>query len=401
MFRLGTQEPLRSLRLSVWEGTLAILFINWSTGVVVTGYALWLGASPAALAVLGAIPLLSQLAAPFALMFKGQRKPYTIALAGSGRALFALVLLVPLLPEPLRIPLFLLIAALSQVVVAPVNVLWTSWMADLVPPRERGRYFGFRNAVLGLVGTLGNLGAGAFIDALPKPWGFVIVLGVGVLLGVAASQVLRWQHEPPHESSSASGSLRTVLIDRAFLRFVGFIGFWWAAVMVGGPFAFPYFLQYARLNFTEVGLWTVISASCGLVFGPLWGRFADRYGHGVVLIWTGLVGSIVLPGLWLLGGPGHTFPIWIAAVADALCWSGLGAAQTNVALQQAPPAHRGAYLAMFGIVVGVCGLLGSVLGGALGSLNLGPSPYHLPIVASIVLRTLAVAYLLWVRGTES
>ncbi|RIH87733.1 H+ Antiporter protein [Calidithermus terrae] len=397
MLRLGSQEPLRSLRLSVWEGTLAILFINWSSGVVVTGYALWLGASPAALAVLGAIPLLGQLAAPFALMFKGQRKPYTMLLAGSGRAVFGLVLLAPLLPPEARVPAFLLVAALSQVVIAPVNVLWTSWMADLVPPRERGRYFGFRNAVLGLVGTLGNLSAGLFIDAVPKPWGFLIVLGLGVVLGVAASQVLRWQHEPPHESSSAAGSLRVALTDRAFLGFLGFLAFWWFAVLVGGPFAFPLFLEYARLNFTEVGLWTVISASCGLVFGPLWGRFADRYGHGLVLIWTGLVGSVVLPGLWLLGGPGHTLPIWLSAVADALCWSGLGAAQTNVALQQAPPAHRGAYLAVFGIVVGVFGMLGSALGGALGSLNVGPSPYHLPILASIVLRTMAVGYLFWAR----
>jgi hypothetical protein len=42
-------------------------------------------------------------------------------------------------------------------------------------------------------------------------------------------------------------------------------------------------------------------------------------------------------------------------------------------------------------------MLGSALGGMLGSLELGPSPYHLPILASIVLRTMAVGYLFWTR----
>jgi hypothetical protein len=49
-------EPDRSLRLSIWEGALSILFINWSTGVILTGYALALGASPGALAILGGFP---------------------------------------------------------------------------------------------------------------------------------------------------------------------------------------------------------------------------------------------------------------------------------------------------------------------------------------------------------
>lgn len=183
-FLWGNTEPARSQRISIWEGLLATLFINWSTGMVMTGYALWLGATPAALAALGALPTVAQFAAPMALLFSGNRKRLSIALARGGRALFGLVLVLPVVPEHWRIPGLLLVAALSQFVIAPVNVLWTSWMADLVPERERGSYFGFRNALLGLVGTLGNLLAGAVIDLMGKPWGFLLVLGIGVVAGV-------------------------------------------------------------------------------------------------------------------------------------------------------------------------------------------------------------------------
>lgn len=383
---------------------LAILFINWSTGVVMTGYALWLGATPAVLAALGALPSVGQLAAPLALFVRGSRKGLSVLLAGGGRALFAGVLLLPLLPEHLRLPGLLLVAALSQLVVAPVNVLWTSWMADLVPDKERGRYFGFRNAFLGLVGTLGNLAAGSLIDHLGKPWGFLLVLFVGVGAGVSAVLLLRRQFEPP--SSAVPPRLAELLApfsDRRFRGFLGFVVLFMGAVATGSSFVVPLFLQYDHMTFAQVGLWTVISASCGLIVGPLWGRIADRAGHWRVLLWTSSVAAVVLPTLWLLGGPGRLQTIWAAAICDPLAWAGLGTALTNIALQSTAPEKRNVYLALYWMAFAVGGVLGSLLGGTLGSLYhstggpalLGPSPYHLPIVVSMGLRLSAVFYLSW------
>ncbi|HEU4741989.1 MAG TPA: MFS transporter [Meiothermus sp.] len=394
-FLWGTVEPKRSQNISIGEGFLAVLFINWSTGVVMTGYALWLGATPAALAVLGALPTVAQFAAPLALLFSGSRKRLTILLASGGRALFGLVLLLPLLPEDWRIPGLLLVAALSQFVIAPVNVLWTSWMADLVPERERGSYFGFRNAVLGLVGTLGNLLAGAMIDMMGKPWGFLLVLGVGVVAGVSATLFLRLQLEPPaHTPKITPAELRSPLKDGKFRGFLVFVTAFMGAVAVGSSFVFPLFLQYARMTFAEVGLWTVMAASAGLFVGPWWGRVADRIGHVQVLIYTSGIAAVVLPTLWLLGGPGRVGPIWLAAVCDPIAWGGLGTALTNIALQSAPAERRNLYLAWYWVAFAVGGVLGATVGGTLGSLELGPSPYHLPILASMALRTVAVVYLI-------
>ncbi|MER3555711.1 MAG: MFS transporter [Meiothermus sp.] len=375
---------------------LAVLFINWATGVVMTGYALWLGANPAALAVLGALPSVGQLAAPLALFSRGSRKNLSIILAGGGRALFAGVLILPLLPEPMRIPGLLLIAALSQLVIAPVNVLWTSWMADLVPEKERGRYFGFRNAFLGLVGTLGNLAAGTLIDHIGKPWGFLLVLLVGVGAGVASASILRWQFEPP--STPNPPKLRDLVApfsDRRFRGFLGFVVLFMGAVSVGSPFVVPLWLEYDKMTFAQVGLWTVIAASCGLFVGPLWGRIADRAGHWRVLLWTSTVAAVVLPPLWLMAAPGRLHTIWAAAVCDPFAWAGLGTALTNVALQSASPERRNLYLALYWMAFAVGGVLGASMGGVLGTLKLGPSPYHLPIIASIGLRLVAVFYLSW------
>ena len=89
------------------EGLLAILFIQFSTGVIATGYALHLGAGPGALAALGALPFLAQLLAPLALFLRGSRKALAVRLNLLSRGLFALALFLPLWPGEGRVAAFL------------------------------------------------------------------------------------------------------------------------------------------------------------------------------------------------------------------------------------------------------------------------------------------------------
>lgn len=379
-------EPERSLKLSIWEGVLAILFLNWSTGVIVTGYALVLGASPQALALLGALPFLAQLLTPLALSLRGSRKALAVRLNFLARMLFLPAALAAFLPEGLRVPTLLLFAGLSQLLAAPVGVLWLSWMADLVAEERRGRYFGFRNALLGLVGTLGNLMGGMVADRLPPPLGYQAVLLLGVGAGLLSVLLLRLQSEPSESPAlPARKAFGMAWQDLAYRRYLGLVFLWYGAVMVGGPYVIPYFVQVGGLSMTEVGLWTVISAASGLLFGPMWGRMADREGHKAVLFRTGMVAAL-MPLLWLSGSRAFPWPIWLSAIADALAWSGLGTALANAALAHAPKEARNGYLVLFWLALGLGGLLGSLLAGSAASLGLGPSPYHFPILLSLGLR---------------
>ncbi|SDF43635.1 Major Facilitator Superfamily protein [Thermus arciformis] len=369
-------EPDRSLRLAIWEGALSVLFLSWSTGVILTGYALALGASPQALALLGGLPFLAQLLAPLALFLGGSRKSWSLRLNLLSRSLFLPAILAPFLPEAYWVPSLLVFAGISQLLAAPVGVLWLSWMADLVPEEKRGRYFGLRNALLGLVATLGNLLGGAVADHLPPPTGYQAVLLLGVALGLLALLLLRLQAEPPPPAGPAPlPTLLSAWKDRSYRRYLSLVLGWYLAVMVGGPYVVPYFLEVGGLSMTQVGLWTVLSAVSGLFFGPMWGRLADREGHGKVLFRAGLVAAL-MPLLWLSGSQAFPWPIWLAAVADALAWSGLNTALVNVVLARSPANLRSGYLALFWLALGLGGLLGSLLAGQVARIPLGPSPYH-------------------------
>ncbi len=93
----------RTMRLSIVEGGFSMFFINLTTGSVLTGFALQLGATPTTLGLLASVPLLGQAFSPLAAWLvgrRGRRRGVAVAAALIGRGLWVLAALLPLLPIP-------------------------------------------------------------------------------------------------------------------------------------------------------------------------------------------------------------------------------------------------------------------------------------------------------------
>lgn len=363
----------RTMRLSLLEGGATQLFLNWTTGSVLTGYLMHLGADAATLALVAAVPLLAQLTGPFAAVLAarlGARKPLTALLGLVGRVLWVLAALLPLsgVPEAWQPAALVLLVGLSAAFQAPNGVLWSSWMADVVPPRERGAYFGLRNGVLGVVGMLGNLAAGAFLDRVAAPFGFQVVLLTAVGCALVGLVLLLRHDEPPLPPGDAN--LRRALTDpwrdRNFRRVLVFGTYWTFVVMLAGPFVFPYFLGQLKLSFTQIAVWSAIASVCALATSWWWGRVADHAGNKPVLRFGTVLAGVGLPGTWILAGlTGRVEFVWLSAVLDAAAWGGIGAALFNLALGSAPREQRTSFFAAFSLVTGVAGFCGGVVAGPL------------------------------------
>lgn len=401
---LTERQARRTMRLSVLEGMPATVFINWTAGSVLTGYALHLGATPGELGLIASAPLLGQATSPLAAWLAGRmgaRKPLAIAAALLGRALWLLAALLPAVAPPgSRVGLLVLVILLSSVGLAANGTLWTAWMGDVVPPRERGRYFGFRSGVLGAVGTGANLVAGAVLDALASPMDFQVVLAVAVASGLLAGAMLWWHDEPPAPAGRLPlvGTFVAPVRDANFRRFLAFAVYWSFAVLLAGPFVIPYFLGQLRMSFTQVAAWSAIASLSALVLSPLWGRVADRYGNRPVLKLTTFGAGTVLPLGWMLASPGVLWPVWLSAVADAVVWGAIGPAQFNLALASAPRENRASYVAVLSAATGVAGFIGGLTSGQLFELYrrlelpelwAGWTPYHWLFLTSALLRTQA------------
>ncbi|WP_052351568.1 MFS transporter [Deinococcus pimensis] len=400
---VDTTEHLvrRTMRLSVLEGVPAMGFIVWTGGSVLTGYALYLHATPAQLGLLGGMPLVAQALTPLIAYLAGRagrRKPLALLTAGVGRGLWILAPLILLLPEHLRLWALLALIGLSNVFIAANGTLWFSWMGDVVPEKQRGRYFGFRGGLHGMIGMLCALLGGLALDHLPSPLKFQVMLTAAVVCGLLAVVLLSLHWEPPHatERLGLRETLTAPLHDRNFRRFIVLQAYWALAWNLAAPFMLPYFYGELHLHFTQGAIYSALVATLGMVLMPQWGRVADRVGHKPVFTIAAVGAGSALPLVWTLAAPGQPWIVWVSALFDATAAGAGGAALANLALANAPRERRSAYMAVMGVATGVVGFLAATIGGQIiahvgtQGVNLGPvhlTGYHLVFLVAALLRT--------------
>jgi MFS family permease len=366
-------EIKRTMRASLVEGSVMQVFLNWTSGSVLIGYMLHLGATPTHLGLVASVPLLAQAMSPLSAWLAavlGRRRMLILVNAFFARALWILAAVLPALGlPPAAEPSFIVVLVLvSSVFQAANTTLWASWMGDVVPDYVRGRYFGLRTGVAGVVGTVANLSAGWYLDRVAAPLGFQVVLAVGVVCAAISAALYLAHYDPPSTRQRVSllQVIRAPLGDANFRRFLIFAVYWQFAVFISAPFVFPYFLDELRLTFTQIAVWSAIAATSALGTTMLWGRIADRFGNKSVLAIGTFVAGAALPALWILAGvTGQVSYIWLSAVFDAVAWGAIGPAIFNLALASAPRGTRTAFIAMYALASGVAGFVGGFISGPL------------------------------------
>jgi MFS family permease len=356
------------MRLSLVEGSLVQVFLNWTSGSVLIGYLLHLGAAPWHIALVGSVPFLAQVASPLGAMVAealGRRRLVAAALAALCRLLWLLAAFLPqLVPAAVAPTALVAVVFLAGCFQAATGTVWTAWMGDVVPEDRRGRYFGLRTGVLGIVGMVANLGAGAFLDRVDAPLSFQVVLAVGVACAIVGVVLLLMHHDPPTERRRVrlGEMLGQPFRDQNFRRFLRFAVYWHFVVLLGAPFVMPYFLQELGMTFTQVALWSSIAAVTALFSTVLWGRVADATGNKAVLAIGTFLAGVALPSTWILAGlTGNLAFIWVSAAFDAVAWGAIGPAIFNLALVSAPRTGRVSFVAAYSLVTGVAAFLGGTL----------------------------------------
>ncbi len=407
----------RTMRLSVIEGSLTMAFINWTSGAVLTGYMLHHGARPLELALIGSLPMLAGAASPLAAWVQSRYprpRRLTTVFAALSRVVWLLPALAPLLmarPQDILV-LTLAVAAISHLSGAVCGVIWTGWMGTVVPQERRGRYFGFRNGVHAMVGLAASLLAGVFLDALPSPYNYQVMLGLAVLLAALGINMYRYHYEPPQTRPlfTLKGFLHEPFSDRKFRGFLLMNVWWQSSVFLAAPFVFPYYLDQLGLLYLHIALYQSVAAVTTLVASPFWGRLSDRVGNrGVLGITTVLAGSL-LPACWILAEPGDPTLIIISGLVDGIAWGGIGPAMFNLMLASAPEEKRLSYIGGVSLLAGLGGFAAALAGAGLlnllvvvdaGSFVGGWSEYQLLFVISGVMRCMTFLLIRQVEETHA
>jgi MFS family permease len=417
---LTPQEVSRGLRVSIVEGGFAMLYTTLGGGMFLIGLALWLGANSFQIALLSAIPALVTgfgFLSGYLVRRTGARKRLLIWTAGIGRSVF--IVLVPFLLLRMRVSLVLFFAtvAVSSLIMTIAGTVWTSWISDLVPEERRGRFFGLRNAIHGVLGVTTAYVAGHGMDWLKarghEPIGYALAFGLAVIFGLVSTLLLTRQPEPELEPRPALSLRRTLLgplKEPQFGRLTFFLAVWFVTGTLGSPFYIVHMMKNLHFSFAAIGVYSIIGGVTGMAMQLFWGRAIDRFGaRPVTVLNFALVG--VMPLLWLFATPSFRLPIWGDALMNGLVWSGASLGLWNLLLELADnPAHRESYFAIYSAVTGLGAFVASMLAGVIAQALHGFHVtiaglvfinYHIMFLAAGVLRFVTLPLLLRVHERDS
>src|SRR5580692_11149358 len=164
-------EDRRVLRLVLFDALASEAMGTLTTGVFLVGFAVALGADNFTIGVLAAVPFFAQLLqVPAVLLVERWRVRRDICVFSTaiGRAFLVGAAAAPLIGGSLGAKVLIASLAIYQGMAAIAGCAWNSWMRDLVPSSEHGRFFGRRTAATTALSVVAALGGGAIIVLFGK-----------------------------------------------------------------------------------------------------------------------------------------------------------------------------------------------------------------------------------------
>ena len=375
----ATQLPghdQRNLRAFFFDGVFAAasdaIFFTYQTL-----YVLALGASNAQIGLMSALSNLSGtlLLMPGAMLADRTRRRKPLVLWAGGGLARLMIILMALLPFVFMGPAAVYVAiALNAIMAGAGNLAYSAWVsltADVVPLSRRGRYFGTRNIVMGLVTIIMTLLAGQLITRMGSISGYQAAFGVAFLIGMASTYSYAKIKEPQKSAQaqesqvySLSSLLASLRTDRNFLAFCLYGMIWNFSLNIAGPFFNVYLVKSLSATAFMVGFLSIVSSVAGLPAQRLFGQLNDRWGPRKVMLVTGSIIPVVPFAWYFTAAVWHAIPINIVA---GFLWAGYNLASFNLLLAISPEEQRARYSAMFQIAVTVSSALGASAGGLISN----------------------------------
>jgi Na+/melibiose symporter-like transporter len=267
----------------------------------------------------------------------------------------------------------------SNILGALGGASWMSWLAALVPPKLRGRYYSGRNIVC----SLANLLCLPIASFIVSNWrgteiaGYGIALGIAIIAGLLSLGCQQFMldinpqdyRNQAQQSESLFTGLTASLADRNLVIFLIYFALWAFAVNLSTPFFNLYMLDNLDVDLNWVTLFSSIGTGTNMLMLIVWGRIIDRFGSRRLLICTGLA-VVMMPLFWLLTDlPQVHAQLWIYLAIFHVFWGGMWAAidlgNNHIQIAIVPIEHHATFFAIAAAVAGISGALGTTAGGIL------------------------------------
>jgi MFS family permease len=370
----------RASRLVLYDALSHEAMGALTTGVFLAGFAVALDASNFAIGVLAAIPFLAQLLQiPAVVLIERLRSRRSVSVwaSGLGRIFLLASAAAPLLGHEAGVLLLIAALAVHQGTAAISGCAWNSWMRDLVPPTEYGRFFGRRTAATTAVSIAMAFIGGFAIDAWKShvpgdpALGYSGLFALSALIGLFGVYLLHITPERPmprvREPAHFVQLLSRPFLDGNFRRLILFLSSWNFAVNLAAPFFTVYMLKTLGYDMTVIIALTIVSQLSNLAALGIWGTLIDRFSNKAVL---GVSAPLFLACIlaWTFTGVSWAQPIMLYLlgaihVLMGIATAGVALASGNIAMKLSPEGEATSYLAANSVVTSAFAAAAPIIGG--------------------------------------
>lgn len=361
----------KSLKASMLDGIFASCMVGL-TADYITPYALALKAATAQIGFLNSLPnfissFLQLKSADITEKLASRKKMINIFIFL--HLLMGIpIILIPYLFKHHSVSLLILFFTLFAAFNALAGPAWSSLMADHIEENKRGRYFGWRNKILGSIIVVFSFLAGFILFLFRKNVlrGFLIIFSLAFISRFISWYFLTRMYEPHFKVKKEDYFSFLDFVKRMrssnFAKFVVFVSCLSFCVNIASPFFAVFMLRDLKFSYliytvliTTVVLTTILTID-------RWGRRADVVGNlKVIRLTSFFIAS--LPLWWLINH--HPLYLILIQVLSGFAWSGFNLCATNFIYDAVSPSKRMRCIAYFNVFNGSALCLGAVLGGYL------------------------------------
>ncbi|WP_225206430.1 MFS transporter [Novosphingobium huizhouense] len=377
--RISEAEREAGLARIAYEAAFANTTAALTTGVVLTAFALHLGAGNALIGLLASLPFLAQLAQiPAITLVERLRRRKAIAVWSSviGRSMLGAMALLPFAGA--AAPALLVAMTLVLCLLAAIGgCAWNSWMRDFTPEDRMGAVFARRTTWATITTIVAGLGAAALLQytapgSRARDGAFAALYAVGCLAGLASAAIVARIPEPVmaqagQVTARLGDLLREPLADANFARLLAFLASWQFAVNLATPFFTVFLVDQLGYRMTTVMGLSIASQLANALALRNWGALTDRFSNKSVLlvaapVYIGCIAGMAVASQITGAAARIGFLVGLHVLMGASV-AGVTLATTNIGLKLSPRGMAASYVAASGVTTALAAGLAPIVGG--------------------------------------
>jgi MFS family permease len=390
MGRTSTTSEFRANLRRIYIDAIAFSVMVGVGETYLAAFVLALGHGELAAGLVASIPLLAgaviQLISPAAVRNMGSHRRWVVFCAIAQASSF-IPLVIAATMGRMNVFAVFAVAALYWGTGMATGPAWNTWVGTLVPRRIRANYFAQRSRAGHIAVLAGLVAAGLSLQfgkaSRAELTTFAMLFALAALCRFVSATLLSRQDEP----EPPNGEHRVVPVREWLGRFrsahdgklLMYMLALQTAVQISGPYFTPFMLKQLQMSYANYLLLIATSFSARILLLPMLGGLVRTIGAKRVLWYSG-IGLVPLSALWLVSDS-IAYLFFVQLIAGAV-WAAYELATFLLLFETIREEERTSVLTTFNLANAIAMVVGSLIGGAILTINGASHAAYMAIFAA-------------------